>query len=58
MNNLKKENKHTIKLSIDEIKKFYQSSPKNQKETEFQWIHRMGRNQLVLELIDKLVQKI
>jgi hypothetical protein len=58
--NIKKkvENKHTIKLSIDDLMKLYESFPTNKKESEFQWAHRMGRNKLIIELVDKLVNKI
>jgi hypothetical protein len=44
-----------IKLTKEELEKMYQYPPKDfEKETEFQRTHRMGRNSIINELIDKI----
>lgn len=44
-----------IKLTKEELEKMYQSPPTDfEKETDFQRTHRMGRNSLILELIEKI----
>jgi hypothetical protein len=44
-----------IELTKEELDKLYQDSPMHpETETEFQRVYRMGRNALVLELIEKL----
>jgi hypothetical protein len=44
-----------IKLTKEELDKLYQDPPMHpETETEFQRVYRMGRNALVLELIEKL----
>ena len=42
-------------MKTEDMMKFYQYPPL-EKETEFQRIYRMGRNSLILELIDKIDQ--
>lgn len=44
-----------IKLTKDDLEKMYQNPPKDfEKETDFQRTHRMGRNSIIIELIEKL----
>lgn len=54
---MKKQEKYVIKLTIEDLEKLYRPLPKNEKEKEWEWFHRMGRNNLVIELIDKLVHQ-
>jgi hypothetical protein len=44
-----------LELTKEELDKLYQDAPMHlETETEFQRVYRMGRNALVLELIEKL----
>lgn len=44
-----------IKLTKEELERMYQYPPKDfEKETNFQRTHRMGRNSIINELIDKI----
>ena len=43
-----------INLTIEELKQMYQNPPKDtESETDFQRHYRMGRNSMILELIEK-----
>jgi hypothetical protein len=44
-----------LELTKEKLDKLYEDTPNNpETETEFQRVYRMGRNALVLELIEKL----
>jgi hypothetical protein len=48
-----------IELTKEELDKLYEPPPNHPEiETEFQRIYRMGRNSLVLELLDKIIDKV